>query len=57
MVVDDFDIAGSSVIPDKADAPLVVDPDRMLAVAIRPQSLQPVAGRHAKIAQDTRLIE
>jgi hypothetical protein len=34
----------SSVIPDETDAPLIVDPDRMLTLAIGLQGFEPVAG-------------
>lgn len=34
MIVHDLDVLGACFGPDEADAPLVVDPDRMLAGAI-----------------------
>jgi hypothetical protein len=47
----------SSFIPDKTDAPLVIDPDRMLSIAIGFQGLKPIAGRNSQIIQDSRLIQ
>jgi hypothetical protein len=38
-IVDDFDLVALPFVPDKADAPLVVDPDAVLACALRSQSL------------------
>jgi hypothetical protein len=34
MIVDDFDLVALPFVPDKADAPLVVDPDAVLACAL-----------------------
>lgn len=34
MIVGDFDIVGVTVSPYEADAPLVVDPDCVLAFAV-----------------------
>ena len=39
MIVDDFDLVALPFVPDKADAPLVVDPDAVLACTLRSQSL------------------
>jgi hypothetical protein len=57
MVVNDFDIGRSSFLPNKANSPLIIDTDRMLACPITPQRLEPVSWRYAKILQDTRIIE
>jgi hypothetical protein len=43
--VDDFDMRGASFAPDKANALLIVDADRMLPQAIRLQRLEPIARR------------
>jgi hypothetical protein len=47
----------SSLIPNKTDAPLIVDPDRMLPLAIGSQSFEAIARRHAQIGQRSRLIQ
>src|SRR6185312_7111256 len=57
MVVDDFDIGRTSFCPNEADAPLVVDPDAHLPVAIAMQGLQTVAGRNTQVRQRFRLVE
>jgi hypothetical protein len=43
-------------LPDKTDAPLIVDPDRMLPLAAASQSLEPVSRRHRKIVDPSRII-
>jgi hypothetical protein len=57
MVVDDFDMRRSSLIPYKADAPLIIDPDRILSLAIRSKRFEAIAGRDAKVTQGARLIQ
>ena len=57
MVIDDFDIVGISSVPSKADAPLVIDADAVLAGAVALQRLQTVAGRNAQIVQSCRGIQ
>jgi hypothetical protein len=51
MVVDDPDIAWSSIIPGKADAPLVVDPDTVLPEPIALEGFQPIPRRYAQVSQ------
>jgi hypothetical protein len=51
MIVDDPDIGWSSVIPGEANAPLVVDPDAVLAEPIALQCFQPVSWRHAEVIE------
>jgi hypothetical protein len=45
VVVDDFDILGSSFRPAEANAPLVVDSDAELTEAISLQGLQSIAAQ------------
>jgi hypothetical protein len=49
MVIDDLDHLSATVPPDKADAPLIVDPDAVLSSAIASQDFEPVAGWGAEI--------
>src|ERR1700751_5806716 len=44
------------ISPDKTDPPLVVDTDRMLAMSVLRQRLEPVAGRHSKIIERPRIV-
>jgi hypothetical protein len=57
MIVNDFDILGTGVRPNEADAPLVVDPDTVLSDAIATQQFQPVSRRRSKITQRLGVME
>src|SRR5215467_1418197 len=57
MIVDDLDFLRSRFIPSEYDAPLIVDPNRMLAGEIASQSFQPVPRRHGQIAQADGVVE
>ncbi len=47
MIVNNFNIVGIAITPDKAQAPLVVNPYAMLASPIARQRFQPIARRLA----------
>lgn len=51
MVVNNFDVVRIFILPNKADAVLVVDPDALLSFAVALERLQPVARRHFQIVQ------
>ena len=56
MVVDYLDAPGVTIAPHEADTPLIVDANRVLAVAVAAQGLQAIAGRRAQIIeQDGRI--
>lgn len=57
MVVNDFDIMGCIVLPDKANAPLVIDPDTVLTGTVAPEQLQPVARRYPQIIEPCRHLQ
>jgi len=57
MIVHDFHVEGVSLPPFEADTPAVVDADAVLAGALAPQRLQPVAGRHGQVFQARRGME
>jgi hypothetical protein len=44
VIVDDFHIEAMTFAPKEADSPLIVDPDRMLALSIASQGLQLIPG-------------
>lgn len=48
MVIGDLDFVGVAVFPSKADAPLVVDSNAVLAFTIASQCFESVAGRNAE---------
>ena len=53
MVVDDFDIFRPSVAPSKADTPLVVDANAVLAQSPPGQRLEAVAARRSQLREAT----
>jgi hypothetical protein len=57
MVVDDFDIIGMALPPDKAEPPLVVDTDAVLPFAVASQGFQPVARRDSQIPQTPGTVQ
>jgi hypothetical protein len=56
VVIDDLDKVGVAVPPDKAYAPLIIDPDRVLAAPIAPQSLQTIGRWRSQIEQSVCAI-
>jgi hypothetical protein len=56
VVVDDFDIPWSSVIPYETYSPLIVDPYRMLPLPVGLQCFEAIAGWDTKIAENPGLI-
>jgi hypothetical protein len=57
VIVRDLDVVSVTFAPDKADSPLVVDPDAMLTGAVSLQSLQSIARGHSQIMQAHGSIE
>ena len=57
MIVDDLDVMRVLTIPTKANAPLVIDSDAMLSLAIPRKGLQPVSWEDPQVAQFPDLIE
>ncbi len=51
MVIHDLNCFRSRRSPTKADAPLIIDPDRVEAGALAFQSLEPVAWRRSQIGE------
>src|SRR5207253_2386229 len=56
VIVDDFDIRCVGILPPKADAPLIVDADTVLAVPGSAQRLEPVAGRNHQVLEGPRAM-
>jgi hypothetical protein len=57
MVIDDFDLFGIPILPNEAQTPLPIDPDRPLPFAISPQLFQAIAWRRAQVFDLHRAIE
>ena len=51
VVVDDFDIGGPFLSPDETDAPLVVDPDGVLATTVAGQRFERVCWWRAQVVE------
>src|SRR6516225_4598925 len=51
VVIDDFDIGRSFFGPREADAPLIIDPDRVLSPTTTGQRLQPVCRWCAQVVE------
>src|SRR5690554_1415630 len=57
VVIDDLDIGGAAVRPDKTHPPLTVDTDAVLASAVSLQGFQPVSGWAAQKVERLRGIQ
>jgi hypothetical protein len=51
VVIDDFDPLCKPILPDKAEAPLVVDPNAVLPRATPARRLEPVPRRSGQVPQ------
>ena len=57
MIVDDLHIDGAVTSPYEADAPLFIDANRMLSLAVAFERLQTIARRHPQIAERFRVVQ
>ena len=57
VVVDDFDIGGPFLSPDETDAPLVIDPNGVLATTVAAQRFKPVCWRRTQVVEIARGME
>jgi hypothetical protein len=51
VIIDDRNLVGIAILPAKADAPLLVHTNTVLAGSITPQLLQSITRRHTKIIE------
>lgn len=51
VVIDNFNFISIAFVPDKADAPLAIDPDGMLSLPVSLERFQMVRRRHAKVIE------
>jgi hypothetical protein len=51
MIVNDLYVVGIAILPAKADAPLLVHANTVLARALAPELLQSIARRHAEVVE------
>jgi hypothetical protein len=45
VIIDDLDIIGIIVLPDKTDTPLIIDPNTVLALPISVEHFQAIGWR------------
>src|SRR5207302_9714004 len=57
VIVDEFHIRCIGIIPPKADAPLIVDADTVLALPGSAQRLEPIAGRDHQVLDGPRAMQ
>ena len=57
MVVNDLDLMRIAVLPSKADAPLIVDPNTVLPSALSAKLLESVSRRDAQILEGLGSID
>ena len=57
MVINDLDFVSIAVPPSKADAPLIVHENAVLARPIALEFLKPIAGRDAKVIEGFRGVD
>ena len=57
MVIHNLDVESVGFLPAEANAPLVVDSDRMLPLSGAFERLQPIAGQAAEILEKRGRVE
>jgi hypothetical protein len=57
VIVYDLYIVGTSIFPSKAESPAFVDTNTVLALPVRFQGFQMIAGRHCQVPQSSRPVE
>ena len=60
VIVDDLHIVSVAIVPDEADAVLIVDPNAVLTTSIARERLEPVAGERrqvSKLASRMKVLE
>jgi hypothetical protein len=57
VVVDDLHILRVAILPDEADAVLIVDADAVLSAPIACQGFQPIAGKRCQVSKFASGVE
>jgi hypothetical protein len=57
MIVDDFNLLGSAIAPDKANSPLVVDADAVLSGPPSLQRFEAISRRSRQVCQLFRIVD
>ena len=57
MIIRHFDLVRIAILPLKADAPLIVNSNTILSLAVAMQFFQPIAGGHPDILKRLRSVQ
>lgn len=57
MIIRNLNLIGIPIGPDKAHAPLIIDPDTVLAFAIAFQGFETIGGRYPNVIQGSGVVE
>jgi hypothetical protein len=57
MIINNFNVMGFVILPDKTDTPLVVNPDTHLALAVAFEGFQTITGRVFQVIHGLRGIK
>jgi hypothetical protein len=57
MIVNKLDVVSVPLAPDEADAPLLVDANRMLSAPVARKRLEPVSRRYAQVVKPRNRVE
>jgi hypothetical protein len=57
VVINDLDLVSISLLPNKANSELIIDPDAKLAVAVPLQSFQPVSRGALEVLEGSRGVQ
>ena len=57
MIVDDFYVIAVAIAPDKTDAPLIIDSDRVLPFPVSSKRFQPIPRRRSQNPQFRSCVE
>jgi hypothetical protein len=57
VIVDNLDVMRIGIFPSEADAPLIVDPNTVLAFAVSAQGFELIAWRYHQVFQRTRAMK
>ena len=57
MIVDDLHIVSVPVVPDEADAILIIDPNAVLAAPVARECLEPVTRERRQVAEFSSCVQ
>lgn len=57
VVIDDFDLMSGTVLPDKTNAPFLIDTDAVLTLAISAEPLEVISRRQAQVLEGSCCVQ